>query len=269
VATPILQIDAFTDQPFSGNPAGVCILERPADERWMQNVAMEMNLAETAFVHRIEGGWSLRWFTPTVEVDLCGHATIAATHALLETGKLPENETARFNTKSGWLGAWRDGGWIEMDFPATPARPVDASGELNDALGAQPQATLRSKFDYLIEVASEEVVRAVNPDFSRLSKIETRGVIVTARSDDPVFDFVSRFFAPRVGIEEDPATGSSHCALAPYWAERLKKTGMVGRQLSKRGGVIRVKVKGDGVLIAGKAVTVLRGDLMETTDEHG
>jgi PhzF family phenazine biosynthesis protein len=261
---PILQIDAFTDKPFSGNPAGVCILERPADERWMQNVAMEMNLAETAFVHPIEGGWSLRWFTPTVEVDLCGHATIAATHALLETGKLRESETARFHTKSGWLGAWREGDWIEMDFPATPARSVDAPIGLSEALGAKPQALARSKFDYLVEVASKDVVRELKPDFSRLAKIETRGVIVTARSDDPVFDFVSRFFAPQVGIDEDPATGSSHCALAPYWAERLKKSAMLARQLSKRGGTIRVKIKGDRVLIAGKAVTVLRGELTKT-----
>src|SRR2546421_5155309 len=156
----ILQIDAFADKPFSGNPAGVCILEKPADEKWMQNVAMEMNLAETAFVHPIEGGWSLRWFTPTVEVDLCGHATIAATHALLETGKLRENETARFNTKSGWLGAWRDGSWIEMDFPATPARSVDAPVGLSEALGAKsrPAGIARSKFDYLVELDSEREV---------------------------------------------------------------------------------------------------------------
>src|SRR5262249_39410286 len=148
-------IDAFTDKPFSGNPAGVCVLEKPADEKWMQNIAMEMNLAETAFVHPIEGGWSLRWFTPTVEVDLCGHATIAATHALLETGKLHEGESARFFTKSGWLGAKRDGDWIELDFPATPAVPAPAPLELIVSLGAKARAVLRSKFDYLCEFESE------------------------------------------------------------------------------------------------------------------
>src|SRR5262245_5147179 len=227
MSQPIFQIDAFTDKPYSGNPAGVCILEKPADETWMQNVAMEMNLAETAFLHPIAGGWNLRWFTPTVEVDLCGHATIASTHALLETGKLRADETARFGTKSGWLGAWRDGDWIELDFPATPATSAEAPAGLIEALGAKPRAVARSKFDYLVELESEATVRDLRPDFARLAKIDSRGVIVTARSDDPVFDFVSRFFAPQSGIDEDPVTGSSHCALGPYWRERLHGGGMV------------------------------------------
>jgi len=261
---PILQIDAFADKPYTGNPAGVCILEKPGDEKWMQNVAMEMNLAETAFLCPIAGGWNLRWFTPAVEVDLCGHATIAATHALLETDRLRADETARYQTKSGWLGAWKDGDWINLDFPATPARPVDAPLGLIEALGAKPQAAgiARSKFDYFVELESETAVRELKPDFAKLAKVESRGVIVTARSDDPAFDFVSRFFGPNVGVDEDPATGSSHCALGPWWKDRLKRDAMIGRQLSRRGGVIRVVVKGDRVHLGGKAVTVLRGELM-------
>jgi len=262
MSQPILQIDAFTDKPFGGNPAGVCILEKPADEKWMQSVAMEMNLAETAFLHPIEGGWSLRWFTPAVEVDLCGHATIAATHALLETGKLRADEAARFQTKSGWLGARRDGEWIELDFPATPASRVDAPPGLFESLGDKPQAVARSKFDYLCEFESEKIVRDLAPDFSRLAKIETRGVIVTARSSTSEFDFVSRFFGPRVGIDEDPATGSSHCALAPYWQAKMNKNQMIAYQASRRGGIIRVTVNGDRILLGGKAVTVLRGELV-------
>ena len=258
----IFQIDAFTDKPFSGNPAGVCILDKPADERWMQNVAMEMAVAETSFLHPVEGGWSLRWFTPTVEVDLCGHGTIAATHALLETGRLRENETARYHTKSGWLGAWLDGDWIDLDFPATPATPADAPPGLIESLGAKPVTVAKTKFDYLVEFDSEKTVRELRPDLARLAKIETRGIIVTARSDDPTFDFVSRFFGPRVGIDEDPATGWSHCALGPYWSAKLGKNRMMAYQASSRGGIIRVTVKGERVLLGGKAVTVLRGELL-------
>jgi PhzF family phenazine biosynthesis protein len=258
----IFQIDAFTDRRFGGNPAGVCILEKQADERWMQDVAMEMNVAETAFVHPIEQGWSLRWFTPTLEVDLCGHATIATTHAMLETGRLRDEEAVYFVTKSGRLSARRHDGWIELDFPSTPAAPITPPPGLTEALGAELKFVGRSRFDYLVELKSSAIVRDLRPDMARLARIQSRGVIITAAGDEPDVDFVSRFFAPQSGVDEDPVTGSSHCALAPYWSGRAGKTAMMARQLSRRGGVIRVRLAGDRVFIAGQAITTLRGELV-------
>jgi len=254
----ITQVDAFTAKPFAGNPAGVCVLPGPGKAEWMQRVAREMNLAETAFLHRNQDGFSLRWFTPSVEVDLCGHATLASAHVLWEEGYLPPNAQARFHTRSGLLTADRKGAWIEMDFPATPARPADAPAELAQALGVEFVNVGQSQFDYLIEIDSEAALRALEPDMSLLKRVPVRGVIVTSRSAAPEFDFVSRFFAPQSGVPEDPVTGSAHCALAPYWGERLGKTEMRAYQASARGGVVGVRLNGERVGISGQAVTTLR-----------
>ena len=262
---PLIQVDAFSSQPFAGNPAAVCLLESPRDERWMQLVAREMNLSETAFLVPREDGHELRWFTPTVEVDLCGHATLASAHVLWETGRLAADRPARFHTKSGILTCLRKGAWIEMDFPANPAVEAAPPAGLVEALGARPRFVGRSRFDWLVEVESEGELRALAPDFGRLRRVEARGVIVTSRATDLArdgFDFVSRFFAPRSGIDEDPVTGSAHCCLAPHWRERLGKDAMAGWQASARGGEVRVRVAGDRVLLSGQAVTVLRGELV-------
>lgn len=257
--TRIVQVDAFTDRPFAGNPAAVCVLPGPADARWMQHVAMEMNLAETAFLHREDGGWRLRWFTPAVEVDLCGHATLASAHVLWEDGHAPRTEPLRFLTRSGALGAAARDGWIELDFPSEPALPVPAPPHLLEALGVTGTVA-KNRMDYLVEVADESLVRRLNPDLGRLKLIPSRGVVVTARAAAP-YDFVSRFFGPAVGVDEDPVTGSAHCALGPWWAERLGRTSLVGFQASARGGVVRVEVRGARVGLLGQAVTVLRGEL--------
>ena len=258
----LLQIDAFTDQPFRGNPAAVCLLDGEREPAWMQRVAAEMNLSETAFLLRRDDGYSLRWFTPTVEVDLCGHATLASAHALWHEGLLDVAETARFHTRSGLLTAVRDGEWIVLDFPAKEERSIDAPEGLLDALGAAPTHIGANVFDYLVEVASEEEVRGLAPDHARLRKLPVRGVIVTARATTPAYDFVSRFFAPGSGIDEDPVTGSAHCALTPYWSRKLRKTELVAYQASPRGGTLRVALRGDRVSLAGRAVTVLRGELL-------
>ena len=260
----IVQVDAFASRPFSGNPAGVCVLAAPRDERWMQDVAAEMNLAETAFLHPENEGYRLRWFTPTVEMPLCGHATLASAHVLWEERRLRADRQARFHTQSGLLTADRRGDWIELDFPATPPAPAPAPPELAAALGGNvaPRWVGRSKFDYLVEVDSEATVRALTPDLAALQKIEARGIIVTSRATTSGYDFVSRFFAPRAGVPEDPVTGSAHCALTPFWSERLKRTEMTAYQASPRGGVIRVRLAGDRVMLAGQAVTVLRGKLL-------
>jgi PhzF family phenazine biosynthesis protein len=258
----IVQVDAFTDRPFAGNPAAVCVLPRPADPAWMQAVAAEMNLAETAFLVDEGDVFHLRWFTPTVEVDLCGHATIASAHVLWEDGHLPIGSVARFRTRSGLLTATREGSWITLDFPATPVdRPVDP-GPVARALGVPVRFAGATRFDVLAEVESEAVLRSMAPDMARLEAIPSRGVIVTARASSEGFDFVSRFFGPRVGIAEDPVTGSAHCALGPYWAGQLGRLEMVAYQASRRGGVVRVRVEGDRVMIGGQAVTVLRGELL-------
>lgn len=259
---PIAQVDAFTDTPFRGNPAGVCVLDTPRPAPWMQSVASEMNVAETAFLEPRADGFGLRWFTPLVEVDLCGHATIASAHVLWEMGRLPESTQARFHTRSGTLTADRRGSWIELDFPATPAVAGEAPAALAAALGVTPKWIGRSRFDYLVEVDSEETVRRMTPDLKALATVDTRGVIVTALSASRAYDFVSRFFAPRAGIDEDPVTGSAHCSLGPYWTARVDKREMTAYQASPRGGVVRVRVDGDRVILGGQAVTVLRGILV-------
>lgn len=258
---PVVQVDAFTDRPFAGNPAAVCILQGPADEGWMRNVAAEMNLSETAFLHPHADGWSLRWFTPAVEVDLCGHATLASAHVLWEDGHLPADAEARFHTRSGVLACRRDGSWITMDFPAKPEQETAPPEGLTRALGVTPKYVGRSHFDLLVEVDSEDAVRALRPDLGLLASVDVRGVIVTARAADGGYDFVSRFFAPRVGVDEDPVTGSAHCVLAPFWAGRLGRADLTGFQASRRGGIVRVRAAGDRVELAGQAVTMLRGEL--------
>lgn len=258
----ITQVDAFTDEPFGGNPAAVCILPEPQPAEWMQAVAREMNLSETAFLVREDGGYNLRWFTPLVEVDLCGHATLASAHVLWESGTLGQQEQARFSTRSGILTATRWDDWIELDFPLRPEQPSAAPDGLAAALGAKPLYIGRNVEDYLVEVESESVLRALSPNFAALGRLPVRGLIATARSETADCDFVSRFFAPAVGIDEDPVTGSAHCCLAPFWSTRLGKDELVGHQVSERGGVVRVRVAGDRVLISGQAVTVLRGELL-------
>jgi PhzF family phenazine biosynthesis protein len=263
MSIPLYQVDAFTSRPFAGNPAAVCLLSDARDAAWMQAVAAEMNLSETAFLlpQGRPGGFNLRWFTPTVEVDLCGHATLASAHVLWETGRVRAGELACFHTRSGLLTATLRGDWIEMDFPANVAQPAEPPEGLAEVLGALPVFVGRSSFDYLIELPSEQAVRDLRPDFRRLRDLGTRGVIVTSRSATPAFDFVSRFFAPGAGIDEDPVTGSAHCTLAPFWAGRLGKQTLTGYQASARGGVVRVQVRGDRVLLGGQTVTVLRGEL--------
>lgn len=262
MALAITQVDAFSSAPFAGNPAAVCVLPEARTDAWMQRVAAEMNLAETAFLSPCPDGYGLRWFTPAVEVDLCGHATLASAHVLWETGALAAAETARFHTRSGLLTALRRDDWIELDFPATPAEPCAAPAGLAEALGASPLFVGRSRFDLLVELADEAAVRGLRPDFGRLARIEARGVIVTSRSSDPARDFVSRFFAPQSGIDEDPVTGSAHCCLAPFWGARLGQGALLARQVSLRGGELRLELAGERVRIQGQAVTVLRGELL-------
>jgi len=259
----IVQVDAFTNRPFAGNPAAVCVLPEPRPDEWMRAVAREMNLSETAYLESVDDGYNLRWFTPAVEVDLCGHATVASAHVLWEDGHLPAGRQARFHTRSGLLLADRRGDWIELDFPAKVAAPAEAPPDLLPALGVRGAEFVgKNAFDYLVEVDSEETVRGLAPDHTALRKVPVRGVIVTARSSAAEFDFVSRFFAPGSGIDEDPVTGSAHVALGPYWAGKLGKTELTAYQASARGGVVRVRLNDGRVILGGQAVTVMTADLL-------
>jgi predicted PhzF superfamily epimerase YddE/YHI9 len=261
----VVQVDAFTDRPYAGNPAAVCVLPAARDAEWMQRVAAEMNLAETAFLVRRpedDGHFDLRWFTPTVEVDLCGHATLASAHVLWEEGHLSPDSAAHFHTRSGRLDARRGGPGIELDFPSEPAEETPAPAALAEALGCALRWTGRNRMDVLAEVESEAVVRALAPDLMRLAQIPARGVIVTSRSERDGVDFVSRWFGPQSGVPEDPVTGSAHCCLAPYWAPRLGRDTLVGFQASPRGGTVHARLAGDRVVLGGSAVTVLRGELL-------
>ncbi len=258
----LFHIDAFTDRPFAGNPAAVCLLDKEREAAWMQAVAREMNLSETAFLLRGDDGFSLRWFTPEVEVALCGHATLASAHFLWAERHLEPSAVARFHTRSGLLTAVQRDGWIELDFPAQPAVRAPAPAGMAAALGGTPVATLKSEFDFLVEVATEAEVRAMEPDFRALRVVDARGVIVTAACSGGRYDFVSRFFGPAVGIDEDPVTGSAHCVLGPYWQGRLGKSSFLAFQASARGGEVRVEVQGARVKLGGKAVTVSRGELL-------
>jgi predicted PhzF superfamily epimerase YddE/YHI9 len=265
----IYQVDAFADRPFAGNPAGVCMLGPglgsggPIDTSWMQLVAAEMNVAETAFLSDRNDGYNLRWFTPIVEVDLCGHATLASAHILWETGAVDSREPISFMSRSGLLEARRDGEWIELDFPAEPVERAPAPEALLSGLQVTPRWTGKTRNDYLLEVDSEETLRRIRPDMAVLSGVACQAIIVTSRSASPAYDFVSRVFAPAMGIDEDPVTGSAHCVLAPFWRERLGHRTLTARQASKRGGELRLRLREDRdrVLIAGRAVTVLSGEL--------
>jgi PhzF family phenazine biosynthesis protein len=279
MSVPFFLVDAFASAPFGGNSAAVCLLDGPADAAWMQAVAAEAQQPATAFVWPGEdGGFGLRWFVAASELTLCGHGTLASAHVLWETERLASHVPARFETVGGALSARRDGDLIVLDFPAEPVQPIrpeDAPPHLVEALGVEPRAIARGRLDYLVELASEEAVRAVRPDFGRLRLVETRGVIVTAlaapESDDsslaaaagaPGYDVVSRFFAPSVGLNEDAVTGSAHCAIGPYWGERLGRTTLVAYQASARGGRLAVRLVGDRVELGGPAVTVLSGSLL-------
>jgi PhzF family phenazine biosynthesis protein len=258
-------VDAFTDRPFAGNPAAVCVLAEPAEPGWMQRVAMEMNLSETAFPRPVEDAgadYELRWFTPKVEVALCGHATLASSHVLYETGAVPADRPIRFRTlRSGVLTVRRDDGLLAMDFPACPPEETGAPAGLSDALGVKPSWTGRNvQNDVLAVLDDAATVRALTPDLTALGRIDARGVCVTA-PDTGAHDFVSRFFAPQSGVPEDPVTGSAHCMLTPFWAERLGRTDMLAYQASPRGGEVRVTARGDRVILRGNAVTVLEGAL--------
>jgi len=261
MALPMYIVDAFTDRPFAGNPAAVCLLAHEPAAGWMQQVAAEMNLSETAFVLPVQDGFRLRWFTPTVEVDLCGHATLASAHVLWETGRLKPDQQARFHVRCGQLTVERTSMGMTMDFPAYPPQPCREWDDLPRVLGAKAIFLGKNEMDLLVVLESEHALRSVQPDFTRLAQYPVRGIIITARADDPAYDFVSRFFAPRSGVPEDPVCGSAHCCLGPYWSEQLEKQDVVGYQASARGGVVHVGVRGKRVHLGGQAVTVVRGEV--------
>lgn len=253
---PLFQVDAFAERLFSGNPAAVCLLEEPAPEEWMQAMATEMNLSETAYLRPLEDGYELRWFTPASEVDLCGHATLASAWVLWDLGRTPLDQKIAFHTRSGVLRAGREKDWITLDFPAQPARQRQPLPGLLEALGVEAVWTGANLADWLVEICSPARLRSLQPDFAALKVLPARGIIVTSPADNPRYDFLSRFFAPRVGVDEDPVTGSAHCCLGPYWSSRLDKSSLLGYQASARGGVVGVEVLGDRVLLRGQAVPV-------------
>lgn len=280
VTHPLWIVDAFTAEPFAGNPAAVCLLDGPADAPWMQAVAREMGFSETAFLRAQGNAYRLRWFTPAIEVELCGHATLASAHVLWTEGILPPGVPATFETLSGRLRAERSGTWIGLDFPAFASEPSTAPPGLVQALGAEPVAVARCRDDYLVELADESTVRTLAPDARALALLPLRGVIVTAAAGGDgaaadsanvpsaaaggrlPHDFVSRFFAPGYGIDEDPVTGFAHCILGPYWAAKWGRTTLLGYQASARGGYVRVTLRDGRALLGGQAVTVVRGDLV-------
>ncbi len=258
----LYHVDSFTAVPFAGNPAAVCLLDGPADDAWMQAVAAEMNLSETAFVRaRPDGAFDLRWFTPAMEVDLCGHATLASAHVLWETARLRPDSPAVFHTLSGPLTATKGPDRIRMDFPADPSSSCAAPGGFAAALGAVPDEVERSRINYIASFPDEATVRGLAPDFRALARLAPHGVIVTSRADDSAYDFVSRYFAPSFGIDEDPVTGSAHCCLGPFWASRLGRDELTAFQASRRGGAVHVRVAGDRVILGGEAVTVMSSAL--------
>jgi PhzF family phenazine biosynthesis protein len=257
---PFFLVDAFADRPFSGNPAVVCLLPSWRDDRWLHDVAAEMKQSETAFLVRNADRFDLRWFTPKVEVDLCGHATLASAHVLWEQDRAKPDDEIQFSTRRGILKAVRREGEIELDFPLKVEQPAEPPPELLPALGVSAKYVGKSQFDYLIEVESESVLRQMDPDFKRLATVPVRGTIVTSRSSEARFDFVSRFFAPAAGIDEDPVTGSAHCCLGDFWRKRLGKSDFLAYQASPRGGVVRVRVTQDRAYLGGAAVTVARGE---------
>lgn len=258
----IYQVDAFTPEPYKGNPAAVCILNEPKEDKWMYNVAEEMSLPETAFIHKKEGKFNLRWFTPTHEVDLCGHATLASAKVLWATGMVEKTNDIDFYTKSGVLTVRRKKDWIELDFPIEAGKEVEPPTKLIEALEVNPKYVEKNRMDYLIEVDNEDIIKKINPDFRKLKEVDTRGVIVTSKANSERYDFVSRFFAPAIGIDEDPVTGSAHCCLAPYWKKRLNKNEFTAYQASNRGGSLKIRLGKERVYLSGKAVMVLKGELL-------
>ena len=270
MASRIHWVDAFAETPFEGNPAAVYLADRMPSDAWMGSLAAELGLSETAYVAPEDDAFRLRWFTPETEVDLCGHATLASAHALWDAGRVEDDATIRFQTRAGALGAVRSGAWIALDFPSTPPLETPAPAGLIEALGLEPRYVGRTaQDDWLVELADEALVRGLAPDMARLAEVPARGVIVTSRASMKRADFVSRFFAPRVGVDEDPVTGSAHCALAPYWSERLDRAELVGYQASERGGIVRTRIAGERVVLQGKAVTVLTAELREEEEDHG
>jgi predicted PhzF superfamily epimerase YddE/YHI9 len=259
---PVVQVNAFTSEAFGGNPAAVCLLPREVPDRWLQQVAREMNLSETAFVRVTPAGLSLRWFTPLVEVDLCGHATLATAHACWSEGWFPADQPLEFQTRSGRLGCRRSGDRVELDFPATPAHPIEVPPGLFEALGGAGDWVGQSLFDYAVHYPDPAVLRGLQPDFRRLGQFPVRGVVVTSPSDLPGVDFLSRFFAPAVGVDEDPVCGSAHCVLAPFWRARLGSEALVARQVSARQGELFLECRGERVQLAGRAVSIWRGQLL-------
>ena len=263
----IVQVDAFSDRPFGGNPAAVCVLPEAADEAWMQSIAAQMNLSETAFLYPKEGGYHLRWFTPTTEVDLCGHATLASAHVLWQEGHLPLDQTARFHTRSGLLTAELEGDWITLNFPSQPVEAVTPDPVLLKALRGQEPVFVGANSEgaegnFWVELASKAHMRSLQPDFALMKTLPVMGVIVTSPATATDVDFVSRYFAPAAGINEDPVTGSAHCSLAPYWQSKLGKEAFLAQKVSVRGGELKVRCEGERVFISGQAVTVLRGELV-------
>ena len=257
----IFTVDAFTDKLFSGNPAGVCILDEDMSENTMLSIAAEMNLSETAFVKKIDEGFSLKWFTPKVEVQLCGHATLATAHILWEQGILSQNEEARFHTLSGLLTVTNDNGEYEMNFPAYTVKDVSPNEKLIEALNVTPINFAEAEYHHICELESEEQLRNVSPSMETLMGLEKFGTIVTAKSNSNDYDFVSRFFAPSKGVNEDPVTGSAHCSLGPYWMQKTGRDYFTAYQASQRGGVVKIKMNDGRVLLKGRAVTFLRGDI--------
>jgi PhzF family phenazine biosynthesis protein len=260
VGAPLFVVDAFTQTAFGGNPAAVVLLDAAAEPEWMQSVAAEMNLSETAFVVPAGAEFGLRWFTPTTEVPLCGHATLASAHVLWD-GWVPVTVPLRFQTASGTLTCSRVDDLIEMDLPADVPSPIEVTPALSDALGVEVSEAAASRVGKVIALMDETAVRSLEPDFAAIARLDAAGVIVTAESESSELDFVSRYFAPAVGIDEDPVTGAAHCALTPFWAERLGRTELVGYQASKRGGTVRGRLESDRVILGGHAVTITRGDL--------
>lgn len=265
MTTPYYIVDAFTSIPFAGNPAAVCYLTTPRSDNWMQATAEEMNLSETAFLHPTQEGYNLRWFTPQSEVDLCGHATLASARVLWESGYLAAEATAVFQTRSGILTAERKEDWIQLDFPADPPEKTDFLASLPAVLGVAPSEVVgvrKCRFAILVELVSETLVVNLKPDLQAIQNLGSYGTIVTSYSESADYDFISRFFAPQVGIPEDPVTGAAHCCLGPYWQERLQKDTFLAYQASRRGGVVQVEVQGERIRLGGQAVTVAKGELL-------
>ncbi|MGB5635051.1 MAG: PhzF family phenazine biosynthesis protein [Waterburya sp.] len=260
----IIQVDSFTNQAFRGNPAAVCVLPSPQDERWMQSVAQEMNLSETAFLTKQDQSYSLRWFTPITEVPLCGHATLASAHVLWTEGYASTGQELKFETKSGILTARYQDDWIELNFPANRSQDIPPITKLGDALGVPLKTVLYNSLGYLVEIASAQHLRQLQPNFTLLKQLPISNVIVTSKAEEnSEYDFVSRFFAPGLGVDEDPVTGAAHCCLAPYWRDRLHQDQFLAYQASSRGGVVKINYDGgDRVFLLGQAVTVMRGELI-------